>query len=207
MTALCLKYPITDWIPTHAAVNQQRYPQPGDPNPSVRVGVVRASGGRTTWLKIPLVAGDDYIPRFGWIDAHTVWVETVTRDHKHRNLYFADTTSPKGEVKLVLTEKDDKFFDEAYDLTFSLAIPFLWTSWRDGPHSHLRSTALTRRIVHMASEAKLAKAADAWRLRSGIGEARSMKPPKTIYYVSNEGDAREEQLWAVSRWMAQASTR
>ena len=27
------QYPITDWIPTHATVDMQRYPQPGDPNP------------------------------------------------------------------------------------------------------------------------------------------------------------------------------
>ena len=25
-------YPITDFIPTHPAVDEQRYPQPGDPN-------------------------------------------------------------------------------------------------------------------------------------------------------------------------------
>ncbi len=27
------EYPITDWIPTHASVDMQHYPQPGDPNP------------------------------------------------------------------------------------------------------------------------------------------------------------------------------
>ena len=36
-------YPITDWIPVHATVDEQRYPQPGDPNPSVRVGVVNVA--------------------------------------------------------------------------------------------------------------------------------------------------------------------
>jgi dipeptidyl-peptidase-4 len=47
------QYPIEDWIPTHAKVELQRYPQPGDPNPEVRVGVVsagitfRALAGRT----------------------------------------------------------------------------------------------------------------------------------------------------------------
>ena len=28
------EYPIEDWIPTHATVDRQRYPQPGDPNPA-----------------------------------------------------------------------------------------------------------------------------------------------------------------------------
>ncbi len=45
------QYPITDWIPTHATVETQRYPQPGDPNPDVRVGVVSVSGGKTVWVQ------------------------------------------------------------------------------------------------------------------------------------------------------------
>ncbi len=62
------EYPITDWIPTHAQVSVQRYPQPGDPNPDVRVGVAGAAGGKTVWVKLPIQPGQDYIPRFGWVD-------------------------------------------------------------------------------------------------------------------------------------------
>jgi len=40
------EYPVTDWIPTHATVEMQRYPQPGDPNPAVRVGVVSAQAAK-----------------------------------------------------------------------------------------------------------------------------------------------------------------
>ena len=61
------QYPLTDWIPTHAQVELQRYPQPGDANPQVRVGVVSAHGGKTAWIGIPIKEGD-YIPRFGWVD-------------------------------------------------------------------------------------------------------------------------------------------
>ena len=44
-------YPITDWIPTHATVDQEKYPQPGDPNPGVRLGVVGTNGsGKTKWI-------------------------------------------------------------------------------------------------------------------------------------------------------------
>ncbi len=51
------QYPITDWLPTHATVAFQRYPQPGDPNPEVRVGVVSAQGGKTVWVKLPIRVG------------------------------------------------------------------------------------------------------------------------------------------------------
>ena len=94
------KYPITDWIPTHATVDEQRYPQPGDPNPEVRVGVVSADGGKTVWVTLPIRAGQDYIPRFGWVDAKTLWIETLTRDQKHRDLYFADAST--GQAHPVL---------------------------------------------------------------------------------------------------------
>ncbi len=186
------KYPITDWIPIHATVNDQRYPQPGDPNPSVRVGVVRAAGGRTTWIKIPQAVGDDYIPRFGWVDARTLWVETLTRDHKHRTLYFADTATG-GQVRKVLSEADDKFLDITYDVTFT-GNKFLWLSWRDG-HTHIYEYSFNQGNP-LASDAKLEK-----QLTTGTFEVDSVKAvdeqAQRIYYLSNEGDAREQQLWAV----------
>ena len=71
-------YPITDWIPTHATVDQEKYPQPGDPNPGRAHGRGRApSGGKIKWItgrrrartaSLPL--GNDpnvLIPRFGWV--------------------------------------------------------------------------------------------------------------------------------------------
>ena len=71
------QYPLVDWIPVHATVDMQRYPQPGDPNPGVRVGVVAANGGNTRWIRIPFDAGNDYIPRFGWVNPHVLWIETL----------------------------------------------------------------------------------------------------------------------------------
>jgi dipeptidyl-peptidase-4 len=127
------EYPITDWIPTHATVEQQRYPQPGDANPDVRVGVVSAGGGKTLWVKLPIQAGQDYIPRFGWVDKKTVWVETLTRDHKHRSLYFADAAS--GKARSVLEITDEKFIDDNYEV-FVGSGSIVLTNWTDG-HSHL----------------------------------------------------------------------
>ena len=184
-------YPIEDWIPTHATVAQQRYPQAGDPNPVVRVGIVNAGSGKTTWLRIPLDVGNDYIPRFGWINAKTVWVETLTRDHKHRTLYFADIVD--GAVKQVLSDSDEKFLDETYDVTFDNS-DILWMSWRDG-HTHIYEYSFDANAP-MAAEAKLER-----QLTSGDYEVSSIKgfdaSTKTVYYLSNEGDPREQQLWAV----------
>ncbi|MBV9885506.1 MAG: DPP IV N-terminal domain-containing protein, partial [Acidobacteria bacterium] len=45
-------YPIVNWMPTHAKVDMEKYPQAGDPNPVVRLGVVGASGGKTKWISL-----------------------------------------------------------------------------------------------------------------------------------------------------------
>jgi len=126
-------YPITDWIPAHATLDGQRYPQPGDPNPTVRVGVVSAQGGKTVWVALPIRAGQDYIPRFGWVDAKTLWIETLSRDQRHRDLYFADAAT--GQAHAVLQLTDDKFFDDKYDIAVGGGIIVL-TQWNDG-HSHI----------------------------------------------------------------------
>jgi len=185
-------YPITDWIPVHATVDEQRYPQPGDPNPSVRVGVVNVGGGSARWLKIPVDAGNDYIPRFGWVSPHTVWVETLTRDQKHMNLYFADVHS--GEVRLVLAQTEPKYFTMTYDVKFVGDHQFLIQSWRDGFTHIYRYTFDARNPL--ATEAQLAN-----QLESGAYEVDAIKTVDestgTVYYTSNEGDSRSEQVWAV----------
>ena len=48
------QYPLTDWIPSHATVDWQRFPQPGDPNPDVHLGVVPAGGGKTVMDENPV---------------------------------------------------------------------------------------------------------------------------------------------------------
>jgi dipeptidyl-peptidase-4 len=183
-------YPIEDWIPTHATVDLQRYPQPGDPNPVVRVGVVNAGGGKTVWVKLPIKDGEDYIPRFGWADAKTLWIEAVTRDHKHRDLYFADAAS--GQARGTLKLADDKFFDESYDVSVGEGSVVL-TNWSDG-HNHL--------YLYSYDQANPGEARLERQLTKGdfeVGEVyRIDAQGKAIDYASNEGSPLEQQLWQVS---------
>jgi dipeptidyl-peptidase-4 len=193
------EYPITDWIPTHATIDHQRYPQPGDPNPQVRVGVVKVNGGKTVWIKVPLADGNDYIPRFGWVNPETVWVETLTRDQKHRNIYFAD--AQRGDAKLAFTETEQKYFNDKYDVAFTPG-DFYLTSWRDG-HTHIyrygfdQNHPLGGEGTIAAPLAHLVK-----QVTSGDFEVESiatiLETAHTIFFVSNEGDPRERQIWSVS---------
>jgi dipeptidyl-peptidase-4 len=186
------QYPITDWIPTHATVDQQSYPQPGDPNPAVRVGVVNASGGKTVWINLPIRAGHDYIPRFGWVDAKTLWVETLARDQKHRDIYFADAATGLSHPVLQLT--DDQFFNDKYDVEVGNGAIVL-TNWSDG-HNHLYLYSYDQADPTHAT-AKLER-----QLTQGnfeVGEVfRVDTAAKLVDYASNERSPLDQQLWQVN---------
>ena len=182
-------YPIEDWIPTHPTVDEQRYPQPGDPNPAVRVGVVNARGGAIVWVKLPIKIGADYIPRFGWVDAKTLWVETLSRDQKHFDVYLADAAT--GEARPLLQLADAKFFDESYDIYVG-AGQMIVKNWSDG-HTHLylyRFDAASHKPAELVRQ-----------LTSGdfeVGDVYNVNfEKKSIDFASNEGNPREQQLWQV----------
>ncbi len=186
------KYPLVDWTTLHTTVEEQRYPQPGDANPGVRVGVVAVQGGQTSWLALPITANNDYIPRLGWINRRTVWVEVLRRDHKHRELYFADIST--GNVRLVLTETAHHFFDESYNIRFLSQGKFLWTSWKDG-HTHIYLYSYSQKHP-MQRDVVLDK-----QLTRGNWEVLSIagvsEKSGAVFYTSNETDPREELLWEI----------
>lgn len=186
------QYPLTDWIPTHTAVDWQRFPQPGDPNPTVHLGVVSAKGGKTVWIRLPLHDGDDYVPRFGWVDSKTLWVEVLTRDHKHLALFFASADG--SDARPMLEISDNKFLDENYDVAVGDGAIVL-TSWSDG-HNHLYLYDYNNQKP-LASDAKLDR-----QLTKGdfeVGEVYNVDTTrKVVDYASNEGNPLEQQIWQVS---------
>jgi dipeptidyl-peptidase-4 len=185
------EYPIADWIPVHASVEKQRYPQPGDLNPDVRIGVVSSKGGKVSWVHVPLEQGQDYIPRFGWVDRKTLWIETLSRDQKHRRLYFADPGT--GTAHSVLEFSDEKFIDENFDVYVAHGCIVL-TNWTDG-HNHLYLYKYDEGKTDSTS-AKLEK-----QLTKGdfeVGEVYRVDPErKEIYYASNESSPLDQQIWQV----------
>ncbi len=185
-------YPITDWIPTHTTVYLQRYPQAGDPNPDVRVGVVTAQGGHPLWVKLPMRQGEDYIPRFGWVDRKTLWIEVLSRDHKHRTIYFTDLGTMLSHS--VLQIDDDKFLDQNYDV-FVQDGNLVLSNWSSG-HNHL--------CLYSYNPAKLSETTAKLerQLTSGdfeVGDIyRVDSKHKLVQYASNEGNPLEQQIWQVS---------
>src|SRR5271169_6447102 len=190
-------YPITDWLPAHPRVEQEKYPRPGDPNPTVRLGVVSSNGGKPRWIK--LTDDDDtYVPRFGWIREGWAWAEVLNRKQDVMDLYFIDAKS--GKSRKVLTESapdawvsvnDDFRILKSGDL-------FLWTSWRDG-HTHIYLYSFNAPDP-IAADAKLERQLESGDYEviaiSAVDEASGDRPG-TVFFTANKGDPRQQKIFSV----------
>ena len=187
-------YPITDWLPTHPHVEQEKYPQPGDPNPSVRLGVVGNNGGKVRWIK--LTDDDDtYVPRFGWIREGWAWAEVLNRRQDVMDLYFIETKS--GRSHKVLTESEPNAWVNVNDdfRILKSGDRFLWTSWRDG-HTHIYLYSFNAHDP-LSQDAKLER-----QLESGDYEVIAVDgvdaAASTVFFTANKGDPRQEKLFSVN---------
>jgi len=194
-------YPIVNWLVTHPAAELEKYPKAGDPNPSVRLGLVAADGGKTKWISI----SDDpnlYLPRFGWVRDDLVWAEALNRTQDRLDLYFVDIHS--GRSRKVLTESAPAawvYVNDDFRILKS-GDRFTWQSWRDGTtqlylyrfdkNNPLGSDAkLERQLTQGAFEVVGANARPHSSLEAVDEEAG------TLYFTCDKDDPRERQLYAV----------
>lgn len=86
------------------------YPKAGDVNSSVRIGVVSALGGSTTWLQIPGDSKDNYLVDLTFHKpTGSVVVQQLNRLQNHLKIFFADLTT--GSVVRIFEDKDEAWID------------------------------------------------------------------------------------------------
>ena len=186
-------YPIVNWTPTHPGVDAEKYPKAGDPNPSVRLGVVGSGGGKVHWIKVT-DDDDTYIPRFGWIKEGAAWAELLNRKQDTMDLVFIDTRS--GHTRKVLTESSPTAWVNVNDdfRILKSSDRFLWTSWRDG-HTHIYLYSLDKQDP-LAADARLVR-----QLESGEYEVIEIsavdEQAGAVYFVGNKGDPTRHQIFSV----------
>ena len=188
-------YPITDWLPTHPRVEQEKYPKTGDPNPIVRLGVAGSNGGKVRWIKLP-DEGEGYVPRFGWLSEGWAWAEVLNRKQDAMDLYFIDAKS--GKARKVLTESAPDAWVNVNDDFRILKSPsegrFLWTSWRDG-HTHIYLYSFNPHEP-LSADAKLER-----QLESGDYEVITIngvdETSGTVFFTANKDDPRQEKIFSL----------
>ena len=185
-------YPITDFIPQHPTVSQEKYPKVGDPNPEVRLGVVSSNGGSPRWLRLT-DDKDIYIPRFGWVRDDLIWAMVLNRAQNRLDLYFFDISN--GKSRRVLSEKSDTWIemDKSFRILRS-GDKFIWSSWRDG-HTHLYLYSFDKKSP-LSSDARLERQITQGNFEvfsvEGLDEASG-----TLYFTANALDDRQRHLCAI----------
>jgi dipeptidyl-peptidase 4 len=107
------------------------YPKAGEKNSACRLGIVSATGGAVTWMKVPGDAREHYLPFAEWTpDGKGVLVQQFNRLQNTLHVMLADPSS--GEVKTLFTEKDDTWVENQNDEPRWMGNDFLWISERTG---------------------------------------------------------------------------
>jgi dipeptidyl-peptidase 4 len=187
-------YPITDWMPTHPTVDQEKYPKVGDPNPVVKLGVVDIDKDKVRWISLT-TDEDTYIPRFGWVREGVIWAELLNRTEDKLDLYFVDTKT--GKSRIVLTETTPGAwidFDHVEVKFLKNGGRFLWPSWRDGNmHIYLYSFDKDHPL---AGDAKLDRELEQGDYEvegiEGVDEATG-----TVFFEANKDDPRQMHIFSV----------
>ncbi|HWX53639.1 MAG TPA: S9 family peptidase [Verrucomicrobiae bacterium] len=185
-------YPITDFIPQHPTVYEEKYPKVGDPNPEVRLGVMDSHNGKTRWIHLSNDK-DIYVPSFGWIRDGLIWAKVLNRAQNQLDLYFIDASS--GQSRRVLRETSDTWIE--MDDNFQVLKPgnrFLWTSWRDG-HTHVYVYSFDQNEP-LKSDAQLDH-----QVTKGDFEVFGVEAidedAGTLYFTANAADDRQRHLCSV----------
>ncbi len=141
----------------YSFVTPIQYPKAGTTNSAARIGVVSASGGATTWLKVPGDPRNNYLARMDWAgNATELAVQQLNRRQTQNTLWFANAST--GAVRQVLVERDSAWLDIWDDYVgygrgpslhwFDDGASFLWLSERDGwRHAYLVGRDGSTRLV------------------------------------------------------------
>ena len=179
-------YPHVDLQGARAVLEQQRYPQAGENNPEVRLGVVSASGGMTRWLDVGDTVNNYLIARAGWAaDSKRVYVVRTNRIQNQLEFLLYDVAS--GKARTAYRESDNYWVNVEGDPVFLKdGKHFLWTSERDG----------FRHLYLYAVDGGAPK-----QLTSGDWEVTDLlavdETAGRIWYRSTEGSPLERQLYSV----------
>lgn len=184
-------YPVTDYIPTHPPVEEEKYPKAGDPNPQVQIGVVNSDGGKTKWVNLTNT-DDAYIPRFGWVRDGLLYALVLNRTQNKLDLYFIEPNT--GHSQIVLTEKSDAWVEINDEYKFiEGGQRLLWTSWRDG-HTHIY-------LYDLDKQNSMAPLKPERQLTQGDWDVLSIdavdEKNGTVFFSSTQEDQRQRQVYAV----------
>jgi len=157
-----------DDISYDAKVETWQYPRAGDANPTVRLGVARASGG-TDWVDLSKYGPEYLVVRVGWAPRGALIYEVENRTQSWIDLNAADVSSSPVNTKTLLHETSS-YWINSEDTTLPTWLKdgsFLWMSGRSG-FSHAYHYAADGTLLKQVTQGR-------WELRSlhGVDETNT----------------------------------
>ncbi len=127
------QWPLMNYDGADPAVTRQYDPRPGEPNATVRVGVVEVESGTTTWIDPGHgFEGEYYLARLDWRpDGSGLVLQRLHRDQRRLELLAAPLDGG-GELTLLAEESDPHWVNLTDDLRFLGNGSFILSSERDG---------------------------------------------------------------------------
>lgn len=179
------EFAIPKFLTNFTDIERQEYPKAGESNTVVKVGVVSASGGATTWLDLG-VNSDVYIPRVDWLsDSKNIAVQVQSRNQDTVDLRLCDAAT--GTSTLLLRETNSHWVSLHNDLRFlPTRKQFTWMSERDG-FRHLYVFGMDGKLVNQLTSG-------VWDVEklAGVGEQQGI-----VYFTASEKSPLERHLYSV----------
>jgi len=161
------------------------YPKAGEKNSATRLGVVPASGGAVTWLKVPGDPREHYLPSAEWTpDGGSILVQQFNRLQNTLLVMLADPAS--GEVAPLFTETDQAWVENRNSEPRWLGGEFLWLSERSGWRRVLR-VDLTGQTLPVTPDGQDVIEATALDAKGGW-----------LYYLASPDNATQRYLYRAS---------
>jgi dipeptidyl-peptidase-4 len=179
------EFPIFNAEGTHGKLEVTHYPEAGDPNPKVRLGIARVDSGHIVWVDTDPIA-DHYLAWPSWTpDSKNLLFQWMNRGQDNIKLYLADPAT--GKKVEIYDEKQTtwvEFFEDMY--IFKNGSGFLLNSDVSG----------WRRLYYYDMEGNLKK-----RLTNGEWSVQSIKGVDEkngqIYFQGTKEERTETHLYRV----------
>ena len=185
-------FQMTNFEGPHPAYEQIPIPDPGDPNPAVKIGVIDVHTHKNVWLE-PDEKGDYYVPRVYWTsEPDVIALVTLNRAQNHLKLYFFNVRT--GEHHVVMEETNQtwvaifNFYTAVDDMFYfpNNTKDFFWVSDRSG-YYHIYRYRYDGKLLGQVTRGN-------WDMIKVTG----IDPTgQTIYYLSAESSPLEQQLYSV----------